>query len=259
MQALTIAFEPPTLSDLAVLAQMEDLQMLTDLVQRCYPILEISDYGENQGKVIFKHEEFKKRLSFTSHDDLGYQGSQRRQYHGLVALRCFKYIKSWYKNTAPPARLANVAASLIRSPSTSRAIRDETSLIDLDDDADEVVGSPVASISSSESPGGCSYPIKYLFKHLGEGFPDAAQELCEDDPDFWGKESGLRNAWLNDFRVLNTDLRSLNVNGLSALHVAAGIGANELVTVLVTRYGRAALSWRSGDGMTAVSPSLPLL
>jgi hypothetical protein len=102
----------------------------------------------------------------------------------------------------------------------------------------------------------CPYPIEYLFRHLGEGFPDVAQELCDDDPNFWGLSSGLRNAWLKEFQLLTPDLKDLKTSGMSALNVAAGIGAKELVTLLVNRNGLSALSWTSDYGMTAVSYSL---
>lgn len=248
VQALTMAYEPPTLADLSVLTQIDDIQGLTELVRKCSPILQIGDSNEHQGQVIFTNPEFGKRLFVISHGQTELSNPQMRRYHGLLALRCFKYIKTWYKLTKAPARFANVAASLVRASSTKQRFSNENNLIDFDDDVEQD-DMAVAQISSPD----CSYPIKYLFRHLSEGFPDVAQELCEDDPDFWGRTSRLRNAWLKDFQVLTNDLKDLKTSGISALHVAAGIGAKELVSILVKRNGPSALSWTSNEGMTPVS------
>ena len=99
-------------------------------------------------------------------------------------------------------------------PPRNTHFSDSVDLIDLDDDLEDEEIQPLSS-SNPE----CTYPIKYLFRHLSEGFPDAAQELFEDDPDFWGQTSRLRDAWLKDFQIMTTDLKDLNTNGVSALHV----------------------------------------
>lgn len=251
LQSLTIAYEPPTLPDLSVLTQIDDSARLVELVQKCSPILQIGELGEHQGKVVFSNAEFQRRLFMVCHGEQEQSSPQKKRYHGLMALRCFKYIKTWYKITKKPARLANIAASLIRSPSTSRRVNGDN-LIDLDDDIE--LGEPLSPQLPSPD---CAYPIKYLFKHLSEAFPDVAQELCEDDPGFWGQASSLRDAWLKDYQVLTNDLKDLNTNGISALHVAAGIGANELMSVLVSRNGHQSLGWTSDEGMTAVSHATP--
>ena len=245
MQALTISYEPPTLADLAVLAHLEDIPRLTELVRKCSPILQIPESGEQQGKVVFSNPEFGERLSIICHGPSS--NPQKKRYHGLMALRCFKYIKNWYKITSAPGRFAQVAASLVRSTPANPSFDDEANLIDLDDDGDHI-----NTASTAYSTPDCPYSIKYLFRHLSEGFPDVAQELCDDDPDFWGLASRLRNAWLKDFQLLTTDLKDVDTDGMSALHVAAGIGAKELVSILVNNNGASSLSWTNDTGMTAV-------
>lgn len=230
-----------------VLANISERNRLIDLVKKCSPILQIGDSGEYQGRVTFTNSEFRRRLFVVCHGIRDQSSSQQKGYHELVALRCYTYIKSWYRTTKKPTRLANVAASLLRAPST-RQSTNKDSLIDLDDGIDiEETISP--QISSPDRV----YPIKFLFRHLSEASQDAARALCDEDPGFWGQTSSLRDAWLKDFQILTNDLKNLSTDGFSALHVAAGIGANELVTELVNRHGHQSLSWTSDEGLTAVS------
>jgi len=86
MQALTVAYEPPTLAELAVLTQIDDLQRLTDLVQKCAPVLHI----RSDDKVAFTELEFKERLSEVFFGHANYPSTARKRYQGLMALRCFK-------------------------------------------------------------------------------------------------------------------------------------------------------------------------
>ncbi|KAK5125182.1 hypothetical protein LTR85_000858 [Meristemomyces frigidus] len=254
LQVMTIAYEPPTLAELAALTQNNDQRRMADLVRRCSPIFRFGTTGDQQEKVLFTNAQFKERLSIVAH---GHEDHQKRQYHGLMALRCFTYIKSFYGSDSPtmgPDTLPNLGSVV-----TARVVDDPNVIVvtDRDDELDEADTASSQALSLS-----CSYPIKYLIKHLGEGFPDVAQELCDDDPDFWGQDSSLRDAWLGDFRRTTNDLKNLNTVGMSALHVAAGIGATELgdmyppslrpVSILVARNGMSALSWTNEEGMTAL-------
>jgi hypothetical protein len=135
-------------------------------------------------------------------------------------------------------------------PITASLVSDgEILVVSQDDDVSQMVDSPISATATLKG----SYPVKYLFQHLSEGFPDAVQELFEDDPGFWGGSSAIRDRWLEDFRVLSTNFKELNTRGMSTLHVAAGIGANDLVSILIDKNGKASSSWTNTDGMTAVS------
>ena len=57
---------------------------------------------------------------------------------------------------------------------------------------------------------------------------------------------------MKDLQMSTTDLKDLTVHGMSVVHVAASIGADNLVALLVNR-NNALSSWKSADGMTAVS------
>ncbi|PIB00567.1 Ankyrin repeat domain-containing protein 17 [Cercospora beticola] len=250
LQALTIAYEPPTMADLAVLTKIHDMTRLSALIQLCAPVIELGSAGEDQGKIVFTHEEFSRRLSTIYHGQSGgLDALQRKRYHGLMAIRCFNYIRTSVKSLGSPTRLAKVASKRVRSSTVSVRVNDGD-VLEVTNDDDDIDGAGVTTSSSPTTT--CPYPIKYLFKHLSEGGPDAAQELCEDDPDFWGQSSSLRSAWLREYQLLTTDLRELDTRGMSALHIAAGIGAKELVSILVRRNSTAALSWKSNDGMTAL-------
>jgi len=243
MQALAIAYEPPTMADLMVLTQIDNVQRLEQLIQMCSPILKVGDSGEHKDRIIFSNPEFGERISAAAHGGLDRSNPQRKRYHGLMALRCFRFIKSYYGHVSKGMK------DLMHSSSvTARVVEDTLVLTNDDDEADET-----EQAVTQTSNLGCLYPIKHLFRHLSEGFPDVAEELCEDDPNFWGRQSSLRDRWLEDFKAFSTDLKTVNTSGMSALHVAAGIGAAELVSILVSRYGTEALSWTSDDGMTAVS------
>ena len=249
MQALTIAYEPPTLADLAVLTAIDDTQQLTKLVQRCFPLLQVSESSEYRDRITFTHSEFRDRLSALCHG----QAEQKKRYHGSMALRCFGHIQSSYQASGGHAIASDGPASLKRSTTITARVIDESNVLIVtgeDEEPDDAL--PTASEPSTTV---CHYPIKHLYRHLSEGFQDVAVELCDLDPDFWGRDSSLRSGWLKDFQTFTTDLRDLNTSGMSALHVAAGIGANELVSILVDRHGQVALSWTNDDGMTAVGLS----
>ncbi|GIZ38925.1 hypothetical protein CKM354_000232400 [Cercospora kikuchii] len=250
LQALTIAYEPPTMADLAVLTGIDDLTRLSALVHLCAPVIELVSAGEHKGKINFTHPEFALRLSSTYHGHPEMlDNPQKRRYHGLMAMRCFKYIQTSAKVVSSRERLANVASKLVRSATVSVRVN-EGNVLEVTNDDDGIHGANVLTGTSTSNP--CPYPIKYLFQHLSEGFADVAHDLCEDDPDFWGQDSNLRSAWLREYQTLTTDFKDIETRGMSALHIAAGIGAKELVSILVGKNGKSALAWKSEDGMTAL-------
>lgn len=244
---MTIAYEPPTLAELAVLTQNDDQRRLADLVRRCSPFFRYGNTGDQKERIVFTNTQFKDRLSVVAH---GYEELQKRQYHGLMALRCFAYIKSFY-GSGGSAREVDVLPH--RSSSVTARVMDETNVIVVTDKEDDLNGLEETDPASTQNISlSVSYPIRYLVTHLGEGLPDVAQELYDDDPGFWGQKSSLRDAWLVDFRKFKSDLQDLNTNGMSALHIAAGIGATELVSILVGRNGASSLAWTNDKGITAV-------
>jgi hypothetical protein len=249
---LTVAYEPPSLAELAVLTQIDDFKRLSDLVQKCSPILQIRP----DDKIVFTEPEFRERLSELFFGHSTSPGAARKRYHSLMALRCFRYIKTSYavptehdfrSETIIDVRSANPTAPT--SISVSLINDDEVLLVAPDDDMSRIADSSISTASMLK----CAYPIRYLFEHLSQGFPDAVQELFEDDPDFWGGHSTTRDRWLEDFQLLTTNFKELNTSGMSTLHVAAGIGANDLVSILMDRNGKQSCSWTNTDGMTAVS------
>ncbi|KAK5115752.1 hypothetical protein LTR62_000841 [Meristemomyces frigidus] len=245
LQVVTIAYEPLTLSDLVALLEITDLERLKALIRSCSPVLQIGDTGDAMERVIFGNSEFKEQLAEVAHGHGGSSSPQRKQYHGMMALRCFTYLKTHAHDLDQNPDLPSRRFATLRRRTT-----DDTNVVVVTNEDDELEDTDLNSPRKSTPV--CSYSIKYLIKHLGEGFPDVAHELCDDDPDFWGHESKLRDSWLADFRKLTTDLKDVDTSGMSALHIAAGIGANELVSILVDRNGKAALTWTNDQGMTAL-------
>jgi hypothetical protein len=254
IQALTVAYEPLSLAELAVLTQIDDVKRLSDLVQKCSPILQIRP----DDKIAFTEPEFRERLSdvFFGHSDP--PSAARKRYHSLMALRCFRYIKTSYAIPAEEDSISETIVDVQGGSSTSSTtitaslINDnEVLLVAPDEDVSRIADSSILSASMLK----CAYPVRYLFEHLSEGFPDAVQELFEDDPDFWGGHSTTRGRWLKDFQSLTTNFKDLNTSGMSTLHVAAGVGANDLVSLLIDRNGKESSSWTNTDGMTAVGTS----
>jgi hypothetical protein len=251
IQALTVAYEPPTLAELAVLTQIDDLRRLSDLVQRCSPILQIRP----DDTIAFTEPEFRERLSgvFLGHPDP--PSAARKRYHSLMALRCFKYIKTSYVVPAEDDYASEAIVDLRRGNpaslipiTTSLDNNGDVLLVAPDDDVSRIADSSVSVASVIK----CAYPVRYLFEHLSEGFPDAVQELFEHDLEFWGGQSTTRDRWLEDFQSRTTHFKDLNTSGMSTLHVAAGIGAIDLVSILIDRNGKESSSWTNTDGMTAV-------
>ncbi|KAK4573996.1 hypothetical protein LTR86_001757 [Recurvomyces mirabilis] len=247
LQVMTIVYEPPTLSELAVLMAVEDLHELVALVKKCSPVLRFADTSAEKDKVVFGHTAFRERLFVEAHGHAGSMSPRIREYHGRMALLCFEYIQTRYGSS--DLEEGPEEAPHRRPAMTTRATDDASVLVVTNEDDEFDDGDEGSLLTSSHA---CSYPIKYLIRHLGEGSPDAAQTLCEDDPDFWGFRSSLRDTWLTDFRTLTTDLKDIDTSGMSALHIAAGIGANELVSMLVDRNGATALAWTNHQGLTAL-------
>lgn len=252
MRTLTIAYEPPTLADLAVLIQIEDTGRLTELVRKCSPVIQLGDWNEHKNRVMFTNTHFQRRLTTIchGHSDADQTSPSRSQHHGLIALRCFEHVKSMY-NSLPAGRATlSVPSQRRHSVITVRTVG-HAGAVEVGNDEDDLEGQ--SNSATQSSPPDCYYSIKHLFRHLSEGFADVAQVLYEDDPGFWGLQSELRDRWLADFHTLTTDLKDLSVAGMSALHVAAGIGAKELVSTLLQKSGPQALAWTTQDGKTAVS------
>lgn len=251
--ALTITYEPPTLADLAVLVQSDSIEHLKSLIQKCSPFILIGSSGEHRGRVVFAHAAFAKRLSSIAHGQLNPPSQQGKRHHGLMALRCFAHIKSSYQDVSPQSDRFRVAQGLTRAGSSSARVIDNANILVMTNEEDDEAGEHTAS---GDSITGCSYATKYLFRHLSEGLPDVAQALYDEDPDFWGKESRVRSIWLQDFQATTSVLKDLNLSGMSALHIAAGVGAKEMVATIVRRVGTSALSWVGDEGTTAVSVTL---
>jgi hypothetical protein len=208
----------------------------------------------------YTEPEFRERLSELSFGHSTSPGAARKRYHSLMALRCFRYIKTSYAVPTEHDFMSETIVDVRSSSSTastsialSLTNDDEVLLVAPDDDVSRIADSSISTTSMLK----CAYPTRYLFEHLSQGFPDAVQELSEDDPDFWGGHSTTRDRWLEDFQLLTTNFgKDLNISGMSTLHVAAGIGANDLVSILIDRNGKESSAWTNTDGMTAVSASL---
>jgi hypothetical protein len=251
MYALAIAYESLTMADLAVLTQIDDPHRLADLVRRCSPVLRLD---ETCDRIIFTHPNFKEILFALFYGSADSTNPIRRRHHGLVALRCFKHIKALdlSAKTSEPTSETFVDATSANVPPSATLASDGrlSTLAQEEQDSRETY-----AIASAVPKLDCDYPTRYLFRHLSEAFPDAVQDLCEDDPAFWTGQSILRDGWLKDFQKLTNDLKDFKTDGMSTLHVAAGTGANDLTSILVNRC-KALSSQENADGMTAVSLSV---
>lgn len=256
VQTLTIAYESPTVLDLAVLTEIHDSTILHDLISKCAPIIYIGSGNEAKDKVVFAHPEFSTRLAEVVHGEADVSKDQRKRFHGLMALRCFNHIKLAFTpgNEKGASASLNKATDLTRSGSVTTArLVGNTRVIEVSTEEEDAEDPNLVPNTTSSLE--CSYATKYFLRHLSEGFPDVVQDLCKDDPDFFiSQSSKLRDSWLGDFAALTSDLNDIeSTRGMSALHVAAGIGANELVSILIGQIGKSALSWQCNNGMTAVS------
>lgn len=259
MNALTIAYEAPSLPELAILTSLDDVDKLQRLIRICEPIIRVETSGEQRGSVTFSHSRFLERLRDTA---LGGQvriGAQKRQYHGVVALRWFQHMQTTNFSSTTEDNTSDAPAGLKRSSTVARrSNEDATVFIVATDEDDAGKGEEIPHPRSNSI---CSYPNKYLFRHLNEAFPDASEEVRDQDPAFWSLDSALDYRWLKKFQDLIPDFRGLadiglSVRGMSALHVVAITGGAELVSVLLERKGKTTVARTSNDGMTPVSYSV---
>jgi hypothetical protein len=159
IQTLTVAYEPPTLAELAVLTQIDNLQRLSTLIKNCAPVVQVG----SDSKVTFAKPEFKQRLEymFFGHPDSSNVASKR--YHGLIALRCFKCIKASYDVPKehdymfrmPDDERARIPILPIPIAATL-ASGDEVLVVSQDDDVSQMMDSPISVTSMLKG----SYPVK---------------------------------------------------------------------------------------------------
>lgn len=250
LRTLVIAYEDPTLEELAVLAELDlesndneeneeegedEEEKILAKVRACGPLLRVYDtdsWDENVGyrretRVTFIHPLARDALLTPSLSKIiglsvDQDKTEVKWQHGILGLRCFSYILKelgdgqdemvTLERTAPTAESQAEAEIDQLFPEEDQG---ETKPDEDDENVDMYT---------------LSYPLKYWLRHGYEATPDFVLSL-DIKHGFWSVDSPARKRWWGSYS--RKDAAYGELRGLTALHVAAFFGLLPLVNSLL--------------------------
>ncbi|KAK0725920.1 ankyrin repeat-containing domain protein [Lasiosphaeris hirsuta] len=238
LRTLVIGYEDPTLSELAVLAELDiDLdgdsaeieEKVLEHIRACGPLLRVYDtdsWDENIGyrrvtRVTFIHPLARDALLTPELSTLigladDNEKLEVKWQHGIVGLRCFSYMISELGTTED----ANVSLQRTEPTAEDQAEAEIDELFPEDEDDSE---------EDDLAKYALEYPLKYWLRHGYEATPDFVETL-DIKQGFWSLDSSSRRRWWGSYaqKELNGELK-----GMTALHVASYFGLLPLVDSLL--------------------------
>jgi hypothetical protein len=235
LRALMIAFEDPTVEELATLAETthylkegENKSKLVEAIDRCGALIKIIDYDEEKleegeeekewdyyqvarCRVTFLHDSAKSRLQERAKDLLGLGEEDLKMQHGAMALRSFSNV---LKALTPPKEFDD----------SDDEDEDEAPTVD------GKVPTTNAAVEEEETEEALIYCLEYWLRHAQQATSDVVDNLNIDQA-FWALTSDVRNKWWTKYTEIDVDYE--NLSGMTALHVAAFFGFTPLVERLL--------------------------
>jgi hypothetical protein len=237
LRALMIAFEDPTVEELATLAEAthylkddDNKSKLVEAIDRCGALIKIIDYDEEEleegeeekdwdydevaeCRVTFLHDLAKTRLQEHAKELLGLGEEDLKMQHGAMALRSFSNV---IKALTPPKEFD-----------------------DSDDEDDDAVpaadenntqGQMTNAAVIEETEEALDYCLEYWLRHAQQATSDVVDNMNLDQA-FWALTSDVRNKWWTEYTRIDDDYEELS--DMTALHVAAFFGFTPLVERLL--------------------------
>lgn len=225
LRVLLVTFDSPSLQEAAVISGCRSLERVKDLVASLSPFVTVEKAATNAlERIVFPNETIRGLLAkIMGLSDANSTYSRPAQYvHTHIALHSLQHIKdSW------------------------EALKSSTDSID--------------SSQSQHEGYMLRYPVKYWWRHGTCAGEDTANLVRRDFPQYWEKQSALRNAWILAYGHVTP--RFLNPNWpadvLGPLHVASAVGYTQLVASLLEHGHKDELKPRGTTKFTPVSISTP--
>lgn len=235
LRTLAIAYEDPTIDELKVIADLDpddnnvDATQIRELVRACGPLLRIygaddwDDYYLGSQRVAFIHPMAKDALlsQATSRkliglSDDGDDETEVKWQHGILALRCFKYVltqlgvdegsSNWDEDPAP-------------TDAEATKDKDEKTLSQIFPDDEKTEEGDLYALD---------YPVKFWLKHGYDSTPDFVETLDLSHA-FWSPESSARSRWWSSYAKVE---EFGDLTNLTPMHVAAYFGLTPLIDQL---------------------------
>lgn len=243
LRVLLVVYEKPTLEEVALLidCSLENKQtptLIRSLVTQCMPLVTLQRGVTQEGglglRVAFANSEIKEHLLKHANELLDTTEEGLQWQHGIVALRCFQHI---YQLLTQEEGADDLEEAEIIEPLDEAFFQDVALEAGSDgalDPGDELDGMPGMTYGTAAGgfPPGTDYLVKFWLLHASEATNDIADELYRQR-DFWSLGSKPRERWLRRFNELTHTFADMNLEGMTAVHVAAAIGFPQLLTVLV--------------------------
>ena len=215
LRVLSVAFRPPSPTELTILIGIEDASEINNLIALCAPMIKVKASEKHASEVTFVNETVEHNTRYQaaklfdiSEDSLeDWQSDPRvKQFHGVLTWRCYSHIEA-----------LNSASSGTR---------------DGDDEPTPTSTVKARQSASTKSKADCSYPSEHWLLHAMKGKPEFSEDLVGDIPTFWEQNSPERALWLREYLKEDSTLKH---EGMTALHVAAAFGYESLTSTLLNR------------------------
>jgi hypothetical protein len=247
LRALVLAYEDPTLEDLAILAGEESLETLRSTVGLCSSFLTITSIDEREDVVCFKNDVAKPHLLRHAATVLGLSKEETQWQQGELALRSLAHLIERY---TLPEELEKAEDGEIAEDNLAKDQNDEETKDDdevenkgessdaesskdigenedkeeneddeneEDDDDDDDSDDSSSSSSSSDDfdyqeeleAEAFPYMVKHWLHHASKATEDMAADQMGNESwgKFWGKTSLIRQRWLKQYKNISTTFR----------------------------------------------------
>lgn len=283
LRALVLTYEDPTESELEVLAGLassdHDKAELRRLLEMCKPLVVVHRTSREESTVSFLNVVVKTHLRENAKQLLGLSEEGTKWQHGVLALRCFEYLKENYSfpdpepvdeededdadeddhdNQSQPETEAEDQEEGFGDQGEEQPT-EEGGHNDGDDAASVASGDSWSSDDESEMSSeqdedetaetrivrdvSLRYTAKHWLHHASKATLEIAEDLSLED-EFWKPDSKIRRRWLIAFGMYTHTFEGFDLATLTGLHVGAAVGFRALVEALIRNGHEAEITQR---------------
>lgn len=266
LRCMLLTMQPPTTDELALIAGLpdevcEDEDAIIMHVKRCGAFLKTTTDERADERVEWIGVEAKEHLMTYAKDDLSVGLSDIQ--HGLIALRCFDFIRLGYTVDDIPMDDLEIDTAVTqdsdgegdnaKSTTSANLGGDDASSHTQEEDASSVGGKKNETTDQSKDsrdiPSYYLYTVDFWLQHAMEAAIDVLEEFNMSD-DFWSEVSPAREAWWKQYRET---IGLPDISGITPLHLAALSGYTALVDHLLAHGHRDGLDTLDSSGSTPLT------
>lgn len=258
LRCMLLTMQPPTTYELALIAGLPrkvryDGDALLKHVRRCGAFLKTTTDESGYERVEWIGVEAKEHLMTHEKEDMFVHHNDIQ--HGLIALRCFDFVRLGYTVDDIPMDDPETDTEALNIETTATQDSDgeddnaksTTSASSDSDDASSHTQEEDASSTYSSSF--YSYAADFWLEHTMEADIDVLEQFDMSD-EFWSEVSPAREAWWERYRE-TTGLA--DISGITPLHLAALSGYTALVDHLLAHGHRDRLDTLDSSGSTPLT------